>query len=109
MKEEISCFAQRSIGTSRRRSCAVSACRARTASVCSTAVISPGSALWRIRLAKLDAGEYDAAVLAVAGLKRLGFAARIREVLPQSLLLPAVGQGALAIETRAAAAAAAGA
>ncbi len=53
------------------------------------------------RLAKLDAGEYDAAVLAVAGLKRLGFAARIREVLPQSLLLPAVGQGALAIETRA--------
>ena len=54
------------------------------------------------RLAKLDAGEYDAAVLAVAGLKRLGFAARIREVLPQSLLLPAVGQGALAIETRAA-------
>ena len=54
------------------------------------------------RLAKLDAGEYDAAVLAVAGLKRLGFAARIREVLPQQLLLPAVGQGALAIETRAA-------
>ena len=54
------------------------------------------------RLAKLDAGEYDAAVLAVAGLKRLGFAARIREILPQSLLLPAVGQGALAIETRAA-------
>ena len=53
------------------------------------------------RLAKLDAGEYDAAVLAVAGLKRLGFAARIREVLPQQLLLPAVGQGALAIETRA--------
>ncbi len=54
------------------------------------------------RLAKLDAGEYDAAVLAVAGLKRLGFAERIREVLPQQLLLPAVGQGALAIETRAA-------
>lgn len=54
------------------------------------------------RLAKLDAGEYDAAVLAVAGLKRLGFAERIREILPQSLLLPAVGQGALAIETRAA-------
>ena len=41
-------------------------------------------------------------MLAVAGLKRLGFAERIREILPQSLLLPAVGQGALAIETRAA-------
>jgi len=52
------------------------------------------------RLKKLDAGEYDAAVLAVAGLKRLGFGARITEVLPQSMILPAVGQGALAIEAR---------
>ena len=40
-------------------------------------------------------------MLAVAGLKRLGFADRIREVLPQTMVLPAVGQGALAIETRA--------
>lgn len=52
------------------------------------------------RLRKLDEGEYDAIVLAVAGLKRLGFADRIREVLPQTMVLPAVGQGALAIETR---------
>lgn len=54
------------------------------------------------RLEKLDAGEYDAIVLAVAGLKRLGFGARITEVLPRALCLPAVGQGALAIEARAA-------
>ena len=53
------------------------------------------------RLLKLDEGEYDATVLAVAGHKRLGFADRIREVLPQTMVLPAVGQGALAIETRA--------
>ena len=52
------------------------------------------------RLRKLDAGEYDAAVLAVAGLKRLGFGDRITEVLPKSMILPAVGQGALAIEAR---------
>ena len=52
------------------------------------------------RLRKLDAGEYDAAVLAVAGLRRLGFGGRITEVLPKSMILPAVGQGALAIEAR---------
>ncbi len=52
------------------------------------------------RLRKLDEGEYDAIVLAVAGLKRLGFADRIRQVLPRDMVLPAVGQGALAIETR---------
>lgn len=52
------------------------------------------------RLAKLDAGEYDAAILAVAGLKRLGFGGRITEVLPKDMILPAVGQGALAIEAR---------
>ena len=40
-------------------------------------------------------------MLAVAGLKRLGFADRIRQVLPRDMVLPAVGQGALAIETRA--------
>lgn len=54
------------------------------------------------RLAKLDAGEYDAIILAVAGLRRLGFGDRITEVLPRALCLPAVGQGALAIEARAA-------
>jgi hydroxymethylbilane synthase len=53
------------------------------------------------RLAKLDRGEYAAIVLAVAGLKRLGLGARIRAVLAPEDSLPAVGQGALAIECRA--------
>ena len=53
------------------------------------------------RLRKLDEGAYDAIVLAEAGLKRLGLAERIRQVIPRSLMLPAVGQGALGIETRA--------
>jgi hydroxymethylbilane synthase len=52
------------------------------------------------RLRKLDSGKYDAIVLAAAGLRRLGFADRIAEVLPVEQMLPAVGQGALAIETR---------
>lgn len=51
------------------------------------------------RLGKLDRGEYDAIVLACAGLRRLGLAARIRAVLPPEQSLPAVGQGALGIET----------
>jgi len=50
------------------------------------------------RLAKLDRGEYDAIVLAAAGLKRLGMADRIRQVVPPALSLPAPGQGALGIE-----------
>jgi len=53
------------------------------------------------RVAKLDAGRFDAVVLAEAGLRRLGLEARIGEVLPPSVMLPAVGQGALGIETRA--------
>lgn len=53
------------------------------------------------RLQKLEDEGLDAIILAVAGLKRLGFGERITEVLPQSMILPAVGQGALAIETRA--------
>ena len=52
------------------------------------------------RLRKLDEGEFDAIVLASAGLKRLGWAERIKEILPQEICLPAVGQGALAIEAR---------
>lgn len=48
------------------------------------------------RLAKLDAGDYDAIVLAAAGLRRLGFASRIRALLPDAI--PAIGQGILAIE-----------
>ena len=53
------------------------------------------------RLRKLDAGEFDALVLAEAGLVRLGLGERIRQVLPKQLMLPAVGQGALGIECRA--------
>lgn len=53
------------------------------------------------RMARLDAGDYDAIVLAAAGLKRLGHAARIRAILPPTLCLPAAGQGALGIEIRA--------
>lgn len=50
------------------------------------------------RLGKLDAGEYDAIILAVAGLKRLGFDARIRSRLDAPVWLPAPAQGAIAIE-----------
>lgn len=53
------------------------------------------------RLAKLDAGEYDAIILAVAGLKRLAMPERIRHVLTPELCLPAPGQGAVGIELRA--------
>ena len=52
------------------------------------------------RLAKLDAGEYDAILLAVAGLKRLGLHERISALLPPELSLPANGQGAVGIECR---------
>lgn len=54
------------------------------------------------RLSKLEAGQYDAIVLAAAGLKRLGLEAHIRDLLPIELSLPAVGQGALGIEILAA-------
>ncbi len=52
------------------------------------------------RLRKLDEGQYDAIVLASAGLRRLGWENRIAEVLDPEVMCPAVGQGALAIETR---------
>lgn len=52
------------------------------------------------RLAKLDAGEYDAIILAAAGLIRLGFAERIRSRLSHEDCLPAGGQGAVGIECR---------
>ncbi len=52
------------------------------------------------RLQKLDAGEYDGIILAVAGLQRLGFGDRIHQVLPAEISLHAVGQGALGIECR---------
>jgi len=53
------------------------------------------------RLRKLDEGRYDAIVLAAAGLRRLGWQDRIREIIPVEIMCPAGGQGALAIETRA--------
>jgi hydroxymethylbilane synthase len=53
------------------------------------------------RLDKLDAGDFDAVILAAAGLKRLGHAARISQVLTADVCLPAVGQGVLGIEIRA--------
>ncbi len=52
------------------------------------------------RLNKLDKGEYDAIVLAAAGLKRLNMAERIREVLKPDVMLPGIGQGAIGIESR---------
>jgi hydroxymethylbilane synthase len=52
------------------------------------------------RLAKLDAGNYDALILAAAGLKRLCLASRIASYLEPEVSLPAIGQGALGIECR---------
>jgi hydroxymethylbilane synthase len=52
------------------------------------------------RVRKLDEGQYHAIVLAAAGLSRLGWAHRIAETLSPELMCPAVGQGALAVETR---------
>jgi hydroxymethylbilane synthase len=53
------------------------------------------------RLRKLDEGQYDAIVLAAAGLKRLGLESRIRMAFEPDFMLPAAGQGALGIEVRA--------
>lgn len=52
------------------------------------------------RLAKLDAGEYDAIILAVSGLERLKMSARIASVIPDDICLPAIAQGSLGIECR---------
>ena len=53
------------------------------------------------RLGKLDEGQYDAIILASAGLKRLGLENRIRHTIEPNVSLPAVGQGALGLECRA--------
>ena len=53
------------------------------------------------RLRKLEEGQFDAMVLAVAGLTRLGLERHIAAVIPSEVMMPAVGQGALGIETRA--------
>jgi hydroxymethylbilane synthase len=52
------------------------------------------------RLRKLEAGEYDAIILAAAGLNRLGKTKLIRQVIPAEIMCPAAGQGALAVEIR---------
>ena len=52
------------------------------------------------RLKKLDSGNLHAIILATAGLKRLGFAHRISQILPIERILPAIGQGALGLELR---------
>lgn len=52
------------------------------------------------RLQKLQNGEFDAIILAEAGLRRLGLEAHISQVIPKTLMLPAVGQGALGLESR---------
>jgi len=64
-------------------------------------VVSPVRGNVQTRLRKLDEGEFDAILLAAAGLKRLGLTDRIRSVIGAEESLPAVGQGALGIEIRA--------
>jgi hydroxymethylbilane synthase len=63
-------------------------------------VVEPVRGNLDTRLRKLDEGHYDAIVLAAAGLRRLGWESRITEALAVEIMCPAVGQGALAIETR---------
>lgn len=52
------------------------------------------------RLKKLENGEYDAIILAAAGVKRLGLQAHVSSYIPPHILVPAVGQGVIGIETR---------
>jgi hydroxymethylbilane synthase len=52
------------------------------------------------RLGKLDAGQFDAVILAAAGLKRLGMSSRIRQFISPDVCLPAVGQGIVGVECR---------
>lgn len=52
------------------------------------------------RIGKLDAGEYDAIILATSGMQRMGLGDRIRQEIPAEVSLPACGQGALGIELR---------
>ncbi len=83
------------VGTSSlRRQCQLAARRA-------DLVIRPLRGNVNTRLSKLDAGEYDAVILAAAGLVRLRFEQRIRRRLSPEESLPAIGQGAIGIECRA--------
>ncbi|VAX07541.1 Porphobilinogen deaminase [hydrothermal vent metagenome] len=63
-------------------------------------IIKPLRGNVNTRLAKLDAGEFDAVILASAGLIRLGFGERIAAFISSDLSLPAIGQGAIGIECR---------
>lgn len=63
-------------------------------------VIKPLRGNLDTRLKKLETQDFDAVVLAAAGVKRLGFENRITEYLPESIMLPAAGQGALCVEIR---------
>ena len=82
------------VGTSStRRSCQIRALRP-------DCDIQPLRGNVNTRLAKLDAGQYDAIILASAGLKRLGFNQRITSYLDTEISLPAIGQGAIGIECR---------
>jgi hydroxymethylbilane synthase len=64
-------------------------------------VIGPVRGNVGTRLSKLDRGDFDALVMAAAGFQRLGMTDRIAQILPPEVFLPAPGQGALGIETRA--------
>jgi hydroxymethylbilane synthase len=64
------------------------------------AVVLPLRGNVNTRLSKLDGGEFDAIILASAGLKRLGLSERITEALDTNVSLPAIGQGAIGIECR---------
>lgn len=74
--------------------------RCQLAARCADLVIRPLRGNVNTRLSKLDAGEYDAIILAAAGLIRLGFEQRIRRRLRPEASLPAIGQGAIGIECR---------
>lgn len=65
------------------------------------AVFAPVRGNVDTRLKKLDAGDYDALILAAAGMRRLGAAARISTMIPVEMCVPAPGQGIIAIEIRA--------
>lgn len=68
---------------------------------CPGVVVSPLRGNVDTRLRKLEAEEYDAMILAAAGLRRLGRTGAIRQLIPIEVMCPAAGQGALGLETRA--------
>ena len=75
--------------------------RAQLLRYCPDLAIVPIRGNVNTRLRKMESGEVEATVLALCGLERLGLSGRATEILPREIMLPAVGQGALAIECRA--------